>query len=120
MNRHLMSTQETKEADTPETNNLKCLGDAAHHRTVVCVRGRWDSSLSIDLGRVDRTGPIDSNGVSSPERRGEQVPRTRHRSPSPPKDDRQLWRTVGAAIVQGLSREALVVILREIWRGGPW
>jgi hypothetical protein len=45
--------------------------------------------------------------------------RKRHRPP-PPEDDRELRRTVIVAAIQGLIREALVAVLREIWRGGPW
>jgi hypothetical protein len=35
-------------------------------------------------------------------------------------DRREFWRRVMAAIAQGVSREALVIILREVWRQGPW
>jgi hypothetical protein len=44
----------------------------------------------------------------------------RHPRHSPPADDRELRRTLIGAAVQSLIREALTVILREIWRGGPW
>lgn len=41
--------------------------------------------------------------------------------PAPSEDDhRELWRRVIAAIAQGLSREALVIIVREVLRQGPW
>jgi hypothetical protein len=46
-------------------------------------------------------------------------PTRRHRQPLP-EADRELRRTVIVATAQCLIREALVVILREIWRGGPW
>lgn len=46
--------------------------------------------------------------------------RKRHRSPPPPEEERELRRTIIVAAVQGLIREALAVILREMWRGGPW
>jgi hypothetical protein len=41
---------------------------------------------------------------------------------APPKDDhREAWRSrITAAIAQGLSRELLLIILREVWRQGPW
>ena len=42
----------------------------------------------------------------------------KHRSP--PEEDRELRRRVVLAIVQGFAREALAILLREIWRGGPW
>jgi hypothetical protein len=41
-------------------------------------------------------------------------------SKSPEGDHREFWRRVADAIAQGLSREALVIILREVWRSGPW
>ena len=42
--------------------------------------------------------------------------------PPPPEDDhRESWRSkMAAAIAQGLSRELLVIILKEVWRQGPW
>jgi hypothetical protein len=40
--------------------------------------------------------------------------------PSPEGDYRELWRRITDAIAQGLSREILVIILREVWRQGPW
>jgi hypothetical protein len=40
----------------------------------------------------------------------------RHRPPPPPEDDRKLWRAIAAAIAQGLSREALLIIVREVTR----
>jgi hypothetical protein len=58
-------------------------------------------------------------GVRSDRRGGELMSRKRHRPP-PPEDDRELRRTVIVAAIQGLIREALVAVLREIWRGGPW
>ena len=39
---------------------------------------------------------------------------------SPEGDRREFWRRIADAIAQGLSREALVIILREVWRHGPW
>ncbi len=39
---------------------------------------------------------------------------------SPPEEDRELRRRVILAAVQGFAREALVILLREVWRGGPW
>ena len=39
---------------------------------------------------------------------------------SPEGDHREFWRRVTDAIAQGLSREVLVIILREVWRHGPW
>jgi hypothetical protein len=41
----------------------------------------------------------------------------------PPSDDdhrHEFWRRVTDAVAQGLSREVLVIILREVWRHGPW
>lgn len=42
--------------------------------------------------------------------------------PPPEEDDhhREFWRRIAAAVAQGLSREVLVIILREVWRQGPW
>jgi hypothetical protein len=48
------------------------------------------------------------------------MPTSRHRRQSPPADDHELRRLALASVVQGLIREALVIILREIWHGGPW
>ena len=36
--------------------------------------------------------------------------------PTPPPEDGRLWRTVVAAIAQGLSREALLIVFREVTR----
>ncbi len=44
----------------------------------------------------------------------------RRRRQLPPVDDREVKRTVFLAMAQSLIREALVIVLREIWRGGPW
>jgi hypothetical protein len=44
----------------------------------------------------------------------------KHQRQSPPANDRELRRLVIGAVVQGFIREALKVILREIWRGDPW
>lgn len=34
---------------------------------------------------------------------------------------REFWRSIAAAVAQGLSREALVFLIRDvICRGGPW
>jgi hypothetical protein len=44
----------------------------------------------------------------------------RHRRQPPPVESDELKRTLIVATAQGLIREALVIILREIWRGGPW
>lgn len=46
--------------------------------------------------------------------------RRRHRPPPPPQDDHQLWRAVLAAIAQGLSREALLIVVREVMGGRLW
>ncbi len=43
-----------------------------------------------------------------------------HRRQPPPADGHELRRTFIAATAQSLIREALVIILRETWRGGPW
>jgi hypothetical protein len=43
-----------------------------------------------------------------------------HRRTPPPEDARQLWRAIAAAIAQGLSREALLIIVKEVVRQGPW
>jgi hypothetical protein len=40
----------------------------------------------------------------------------RHQPPSPPEDDRQLWRAIAGAIAQGLSRETLWIIFWEVSR----
>lgn len=48
------------------------------------------------------------------------MPAPRHRRQPPPADGRELRRVFFADVVQSLIREALVVILREIWRGVPW
>lgn len=52
--------------------------------------------------------------------RGELMSHNRHRRRPPPEDDRQFWRAIAAAIAQGLSREALLVILKGVLRQGPW
>jgi len=44
----------------------------------------------------------------------------RHRHHPPPDNDRELRRVLLAGVVQNLIREVLEIILREIWRGGPW
>jgi hypothetical protein len=44
----------------------------------------------------------------------------KHRRHTPPADDRKLRRCLLGAIAEGFVREALVIILREVWRGGPW
>jgi hypothetical protein len=44
----------------------------------------------------------------------------RHRRRSPPADDRELSKAIIRIVAQGLFREALLIVLREIWRGGPW
>ena len=33
---------------------------------------------------------------------------------------REFWRRITDAVAQSLSREVLVIILREVWRHGPW
>ena len=35
-------------------------------------------------------------------------------------EGRELRRTLIIAIAQSFLREVLVIILRELWRGGPW
>jgi hypothetical protein len=35
-------------------------------------------------------------------------------------DHREFWRRIADAIAQGLSREVLVIILREVLGRGPW
>ncbi len=40
--------------------------------------------------------------------------------PPPEGDHREFWRRMADAVAQGLTREALVIILREVWRQGPW
>ena len=45
--------------------------------------------------------------------------RKKRHHPPPPVDDRELQRTIIVAAVQSFIREALVIVLREIWRGGP-
>ena len=41
--------------------------------------------------------------------------------PPSDEDNRQSWRSrIAAAIAQGLSRELLVIIVREVLRQGPW
>jgi hypothetical protein len=41
--------------------------------------------------------------------------------PSPPEGDhRKFWRKVTDVVTQCLAREALVIVLREVWRQGPW
>ncbi len=35
-------------------------------------------------------------------------------------DHPEFWQRIAAAIAQGLSREALVIIVREVLRQGPW
>jgi hypothetical protein len=44
----------------------------------------------------------------------------RHRRPPSSADDRELKRTVILTVAQGFIRELVAIILREIWRGGPW
>jgi hypothetical protein len=48
------------------------------------------------------------------------MPQPRHRRQSTPADDREVRRVIYAALLQNFIREVLVVILKEIWRGGPW
>jgi hypothetical protein len=93
-----------------------CFVPAPDARTVF-IR-KVPSSL-IDRHPAGSIEPIGSTplGVRS-EREGEPVSRKRHHPPPP--DDHELRRTVVLAAVQGLIREALLVVLREIWRGGPW
>lgn len=45
---------------------------------------------------------------------------SKHRRQPPPAEDLKLRRYVIGAIAQGFAREVLVIILREVWRGGPW
>jgi hypothetical protein len=42
------------------------------------------------------------------------------RHPSPPADGQELRRAFIVATAQSFIREALLIVLREIWRGGPW
>ena len=42
--------------------------------------------------------------------------RKRHRHQPPPAEDHELRRVLLAGVV----REVLEIILRELWRGGPW
>lgn len=44
----------------------------------------------------------------------------RRRRQPPPEDSHELGRTFIVAAAQGLIREVLVIVLREVWRGGPW
>ena len=44
----------------------------------------------------------------------------KHRRQPPPTDDRKLRRYLLGAMAEGFAREALAIILREVWRGGPW
>jgi hypothetical protein len=37
-----------------------------------------------------------------------------------PPGDSDLGRKLTLAAVQGLAREALAILLREVWRTGPW
>jgi hypothetical protein len=45
-------------------------------------------------------------------------------SPPPEDDRRELRDRIAAAVAQGVSREALLIIVRiiarEVWRQGPW
>jgi hypothetical protein len=41
-------------------------------------------------------------------------------TPPEGKGRREFWRRVTDAVAQALSREALVIVLREVWRQGPW
>jgi hypothetical protein len=65
----------------------------------------------VDVGRVQPV-PVSGGGE-------EPTPQLRHRR-DPDSGDRELRRIAYSALLQGLVREALVVILREIWRGGSW
>jgi hypothetical protein len=81
-------------------------------------RGGW--ILLFDRSRESiEAGPVDSSQEFSPERREGPMSHKRHHPP-PPEVDRELRRTVIAAAVQGLVREALVVIFGDVWRGGRW
>ena len=40
----------------------------------------------------------------------------KHRTP--PGENRELWIRAILAAVQGVAREALVILLREVWRNG--
>lgn len=44
----------------------------------------------------------------------------RHHRQPPPADSHELRRTFIIATAQSLMREVLVIVLREVWRGGPW
>jgi hypothetical protein len=44
----------------------------------------------------------------------------KRQKPPSPNDHESWWRVLFAAIAQGASREALVIILKEVWRQGPW
>jgi len=46
--------------------------------------------------------------------------KSRRRLKPPPADDHDLRHVLFAAAVQDLVREVLMVILRELVRGGPW
>jgi len=44
---------------------------------------------------------------------------------SPPDDDQAgFWHKAATAVIQGVSQgislEMLLIIIREVWRGGPW
>ena len=46
------------------------------------------------------------------------MPEEQHQPP--PGEDKELRRKIILAVVQGLAREALEILLREVWRYRPW
>lgn len=77
-------------------------------------------SLSLrSVSRVDRSGTDRLRKELVPRKRETLMSQQRQKPPSP-NDPEPWWRVLIAAIAQGVSREALVIILKEVWRQGPW
>lgn len=71
------------------------------------------------VSRVDRSGTDRLREEPVPRKRETLMSQQRQKPPSP-NDHEPWWRVLIAAIAQGVSREALVIILKEVWRQGPW
>jgi hypothetical protein len=94
--------------DTPRP-----VGDAADSAPYGCTRKVTPSLIDRSRGSIERGRSTPTGDGPETERR-RPVPEERHRTPLPPEDDRQLWRAVIAAIAQGFSREALLIIFQEV------
>ncbi len=68
--------------------------------------------------RARRRLPKERQALLGNTSQGEEMRKQKHRSP--PEEDGELRRRVICAVIQGFAREALAILLREIWRGGSW